>query len=53
MLNIIFKLIQNNGHELNKAGFNSIIEILSVCCDDTEPAYYVNVGFHILELMIG
>ncbi|KAM3137683.1 hypothetical protein pb186bvf_010297 [Paramecium bursaria] len=53
LLNILFKSIQNNGHELQKDGFNSIIVILNTCCDETEPSNYVNVGFHILELIIG
>ncbi|CAD8061414.1 unnamed protein product [Paramecium sonneborni] len=53
LLNIIFKLIQNNGHELNILGFNTIIEILLISCDETEPTGYVNIGFHILELLIG
>lgn len=53
LLNILFKSLQNNGHELQRDGFNSIIEILNICCDDTEPSNYVNVGFHILELIIG
>ncbi|CAD8043171.1 unnamed protein product [Paramecium primaurelia] len=53
LLNIIFKLIQNNGHELNILGFNTIIEILLISCDGTEPTGYVNIGFHILELLIG
>ncbi|CAD8139095.1 unnamed protein product [Paramecium octaurelia] len=53
LLNIIFKLIQNNGHELNILGFNTVIEILLISCDETEPTGYVNIGFHILELLIG
>lgn len=53
LLNIIFKLILNHGHELNILGFNTIIEILLITCDKTEPTGYVIIGFHILELLIG
>jgi len=54
LLQSLFKLIQNNGHEVNFLGFMSIINILSLCSsDDADKNNYVNIGFHILEQIIG